>query len=425
MTRHLDLKIDEIEREAGEERLHRLRKERLLSPTLKGRRLSRTRALLSGKISPYRFAVFALRRLVQAVERRFKPVSGQNEKASPDDRSVYIAIRVTGGIGDVVVLLRWIRQFITARTYPVTVDLYFHDPSAIRFMATANGLREVLPAWKFDGAKFYDFVLTLSQFVSFHWDAMDYVRLSQLAPDLIAFAADIEEKNSSYSKFIAQHPFLDGAFADRIVLEGADRKTFLSSLSGFPSPDTPLQMNTVCPDASVIEKIGDQYITIHDGWDTGYILTSDRPTKAYFIDHFESVVALIKASAPALKIVQLGTKLGSPISGVDLDLRGMTTVAEVAYILARSGVHIDAESGLVHIATSLGVHCVTLFGPTNLKYYGYAENTNLAPLVCGNCMWSTDLWMDSCPAGFGLAACMRSIAPERVAAAALAVLRSS
>ncbi|MEM0100777.1 MAG: glycosyltransferase family 9 protein [Candidatus Methanomethyliaceae archaeon] len=112
--------------------------------------------------------------------------------------------------------------------------------------------------------------------------------------------------------------------------------------------------------------------------------------------------------------MQLGAETSQRLQHVDIDLVGKTNLNDVVSILSESKLHLDNESGLVHIATSLGVKCCVCFGPTPVDFFGYEENINLAPAQCGGCWWSTRDWMEQCPRGFEKPICMESISPRLV-----------
>ena len=145
--------------------------------------------------------------------------------------------------------------------------------------------------------------------------------------------------------------------------------------------------------------------------------SSVRPTKSFPVDLFAEAIVLIKNQYPSIKIVQVGSNTGSVITGVDINLRESTSLAQCALILKQAKAHIDTESGLVHLATSLGTSCVVMFGPTNLSYYGYPENKNIKPKECGNCMHVTDTWMESCPLNYKILKCVPSISPNEISMA--------
>jgi hypothetical protein len=84
--------------------------------------------------------------------------------------------------------------------------------------------------------------------------------------------------------------------------------------------------------------------------------------------------------------------------------------------------HIDIDSGLVHLAAALGVQSCAVFGPSPAEYFGYPGNINIPPTFCGNCWWVNESWMDQCPLGFPDARCMLEQDPSDVANAIIARL---
>ena len=72
------------------------------------------------------------------------------------------------------------------------------------------------------------------------------------------------------------------------------------------------------------------------------------------------------------------------------------------------------ESGLVHLAASLGVKSCVLFGPTSLDYFAYDENINIPPANCGDCWWLTPDWMMNCPKGYATQKCLDDVQPATV-----------
>ena len=316
---------------------------------------------------------------------------------SESKKSIFICISITGGIGDVICIARWISQVKKNFGKLVTIDVFFTSPEMTRFILQSGGVRDVFSDLIFRrSSSYYDAAFTVNQFVISHESKFKTEHILSIAPKFIDFVKEINKSLMPYQNYIDFHPTLDGLFADLLVEKGLSRKDFLSSISGFNSPDSfmPIQL----PDERFLKEIGLNaipYITVHDGWDSNLTKASVRPTKSYPIDLYAEAVALIKNQYPNIKIVQLGNNTGSVIAGVDINLRESTSLDQCALILKHAKVHIDCESGLVHLATSLGTSCVVMFGPTNLSYYGYAENKNLSPKECGNCMHVTNTWMES------------------------------
>jgi ADP-heptose:LPS heptosyltransferase len=166
---------------------------------------------------------------------------------------------------------------------------------------------------------------------------------------------------------------------------------------------------------------GRRYLTVHNGFDPDFVISRATTTKCY--PHFASVVSELKLRYPQLLLVQIGGATSTPIAGVDVGLIGRTTIPEAAAVIAGAQLHLDNESGLVHMAACLGTRSCVLFGPTDADYFGYPQNINLRPGCCGGCWWTTDSWMDQCPRGFATPPCMDSIVPEDVVRHLLRTLR--
>lgn len=369
---------------------------------------------------------------VQKIKQFFKQrqmLNGKSivEPANDVGSVASLAIRITGGIGDVLCICRWILQVKKEFGEGVEIDIYFQNPGVIRELIHGTcGIREVMDTYRWDDFhEFYDASLTVNQFIQFEWTRFNKYRLIKFFPKFIAFAIDIEKSQIPYRKYMDVHPFLDGAFADSVVFKGLSRKNFLSHISGFSSPSSvlPIYLKDTC----LLQKYGIQsksYITIHDGWDLNFKIASNRPTKAYPLSHWNALVFLLVKNFPDVQIVQLGSRTGEMIEGVHHNLRNKLTFVESAFLLKNSLIHIDSESGLVHLANALGTKSIVLFGPTNINYYGYEENINIAPKACGNCMWTTDSWMEVCPRGLVKPVCMDSISSLQILDAVKAELRS-
>jgi hypothetical protein len=335
---------------------------------------------------------------------------------SDSSSSIFICISITGGIGDVISIARWIRQVKEHFGMSIIIDAFFTSPEMIRFILQPIGVRDVFSDLIFRrSSSAYDAVLTVNQFVISHESKFKMERILSIIPEFNYFIKDINKSLIPYQKYINYHPELDGLFADLLVEQGLTRKDFLSVISGFDAPNSKLPFEL--PDELFLKEIGlndSQYITIHDGWEVNVKQTSVRSTKSYPVDLFARAIVLIKKQYPSIKIVQVGSNTDYVIEGVDINLLELTNLAQCALILKQAKAHIDTESGLVHLATSLGTSCVVMFGPTNISYYGYAENKNIKPKECGNCMHVTDTWMESCPLNYTPIKCMPSILPNEI-----------
>lgn len=332
---------------------------------------------------------------------------------------VFVALRITGGVGDAVMVARLLATLSSeADGDEYVIDLFYNKPENIKFIFKKQGrVRVILEDTLFERIRgTYDLSGAVNQFITFNIESANWTKMIARSPRLCAAVRASEHKRKDFDVFISHHPLLDGSFADAAVRMGCARHTFLHYQTDMPlkEPQLDIELSRSCPDK--FSLVPGSYLTVHDGWDAEYRLVAKRPTKVYPPKLWEEAVALIKEEFPHLTIVQLGGKTGQSISNVDRDLRNRTTLEEAAAIIQSALAHVDTESGLVHLARCLGTPSVVLFGPTNADFFAYKENRNIVPNSCGNCWWSTDAWMDACPRGLSTPDCLDSIPPARVAA---------
>lgn len=332
---------------------------------------------------------------------------------------VTYSLRITGGLGDALIAARLARDIQAELGGQAEFDVYFHSPKIIEpFFQSIPGFRESIHIEVFESVvPYYRFSLITNQFVTFVNEHINHRMLLKNAPKILKLFGHVQNVRKPIDKYIAAHPALDGAFADLAVRQGHRRHTYLHEMLGLPYGGDLLNIPV---DAELPGKFGLNsgcYITVHDGWDTKFKLLSARPMKALPLASWEKIVAEIKDTRPDIKIVQIGGKTGKDIPGVDINLKNRLDFLESASILAGSRLHIDTESGLVHLGASLGVRSVVIFGPTNVAWFGYPQNINITPKQCGNCWWSIDSWMDVCAVGHEIPVCTSeaSIAPTEVA----------
>jgi len=335
----------------------------------------------------------------------------------PDIKRMIFAIMVTGGLGDALIVARLVRDLQMQLKNKFLFDVYFHTPKSIEpFFSNIEGFRGCLYAELFSSSvKYYAFALRANQFVTFVNEHVKYRLLMQEGFDILVLLSHVEMMRKPIDRYITAHPVLDGAFADFAVRNGSARHTFLHEMLGIPYGGNRLDITV---DHDLQQRFGlvsGHYITVHDGWDSKFKLVAQRPTKSLPLQTWSQIVELLKSAIPEFKIVQLGGTTGSDIHGVDINLRSMKlSFQESMSILAGAALHLDTESGLVHVGSALGIKSVVMFGPTNMGWFSYSENYNVGPKQCGNCWWSTDSWMDICPVGHEVPVCTASIDPRDV-----------
>jgi hypothetical protein len=314
------------------------------------------------------------------------------------------AVLITGGVGDGIVIARLIRDIQLYLDYKFEFDIYFHSPKMInQIYLNIKGFRDIFDADLYQRSKnFYDFSLFANTFLTFNNELINYPFLLSESRAVLKLFSNVESfrKKEKIEDFIRAHPFLDGAFADRQSLQGRSRYDFMHEMIGVPYTGHLLNINK---DINILSKYNlnnIKYITVHDGWDENFKFISSRPTKSIPINTWTFIIQQIKLKFPNHLIVQIGGLKGQLIDGVDIYLKNKITFEDAISIIGFSYLHFDSESGLVHLASALGIKSVVFFGPTNYKWFSYPENININPIECGNCWWSTETWMNTCPVGY-------------------------
>ena len=321
-----------------------------------------------------------------------------------DPSRPYLSIKITGGIGDYILAARFLRDLV-AQIEPFTFDVYCNN------IETAHWIFTTVPGFQGAFSEFlfehllpqYDVGLWLSQFIVAYPVAMrrktlrEFPKLGTLVQNILRYRPRIE-------MFIARHPNLDNFLARKFVYSNWSRNECVHGMAKIRKGPDMLPLET---DESVLAEPGlvrQPYMTIHNGFDPDMVVMGPRATKCY--PHFEEVVRQIKAALPDITIIQIGTSTSTRIPGVDRDLIGRTTLRQAAALLKEAVWHIDGESGLVHMARSLGTGATVVFGPTPVDYFGYVGNINIPPATCGGCWWITETWMALCPRGLTNPVCM-------------------
>jgi len=335
----------------------------------------------------------------------------QNERPGTPVR---VAVRVTGGIGDHVVAARFLRDLLAA-VGPLAIDIYSskREVSAWIFgsLDAEVTCRDEKILWDRLRPN-YAVAFYVTQFACVYAETADWSYLATRAPKLVDVCLKLEAFRPRIEACIQHHPRLDGHLGRIASFMGLDRRTFLQAMAGIPYGGDALSLNV---DLGALEKFGlagRPYVTIHNGFDAEFGKALATSTKVY--TQFDDVVARIKTLFPDLCVVQIGTVTSRPIASADINLIGATTLRELAAVVQNARLNIDNESGIVHLASCFDVRSCVVFGPTSVEYYGYPQNINLEPPVCGGCWWLNEDWMSRCAKGHEQAICMVERTPESV-----------
>ncbi|WP_155936627.1 glycosyltransferase family 9 protein [Mesorhizobium ciceri] len=333
------------------------------------------------------------------------------------ERRDSIAIRVTGGMGDHIVAVRFIRDLLShfghakIDVYSVTGGMgWLYEP--LSNVSIIEAPKRVFN-WV---ANRYLLALQITHTV-------DVVHLDSAAaqrwPKLAAMLQNIAPYRKTLSHAIKAHPHLDFHPALLAQFQNVGRDTFLNHVSGVPfgGHQYPLPQ-----DASLLQSVGldrKPYITVHNSFSE----ESGRPRTTRDYPFLDDVMKEVKLQLPSLAVVQVGV-IGGTLSSADYNLSSKTTQPQIASVVANSSMHFDMEGGLVHIASCVGTPCCVVFGPTPIGYYAYPNNINISPRVCGNCWSITEDWQKTCLLGATEPPCMFTQPPKAVAQAALPQLRA-
>ena len=324
-----------------------------------------------------------------------------------------VCVNVAGaGIGDHIIAARFVRD-LAKYCGPITADFasYYVERDEWVFRTTP-GFRAMRNAFLFgDIAPHYALAIEISQVVSLRHVNEAHPALSITAP-LGKTVRALRAFQDRYADDIAGLPYSSAQLGRKAVYANCNRATFLQAQAGIAYGGDLFDLPR---DDGILARLGlrsRSYVTVHNGFGPEFIISGSRATKCY--PYLAKVVDQLKRKRPNLVFVQLGRETSTPIPGVDRNLLCATTMPEVVSLLANAALHLDNESGLVHLAACSGTRSCVIFGPTDADYFGYPNNINVRPALCGGCWWINDSWLDQCPRGFETAPCMASISPDQV-----------
>jgi ADP-heptose:LPS heptosyltransferase len=240
----------------------------------------------------------------------------------------------------------------------------------------------------------------------------------------MAFQIRSNIAGAEWQKFVRYDwPHLNHIFANTVTAKGLGKLDLVGLTSMLPITRysdldlfVPLSQMAAFPVLA-----GAPYVTVHHGADRNMASSHGLQTKNMTTAKWSEVVEIVKAEG--FQVVQLGDAHEDLIVGVDLDLRGKTSFLQSAYVIKTARAHLDTEGGLVHVARAVNTRSVVMFGPTPASFFGYPQNENISPKLCGNCWWVTRRWAAECPRGLVMPECMESHNPTDVASRVVKIAR--
>lgn len=297
----------------------------------------------------------------------------------------YIPIFQSGGIGDLIVGLPFVELF---RGHAVRYYTCFPEVAAIYLpwveIVPRTQLQVDSPDWNIE-------LIDIVRFV--------FRKNCQLPEFMRGWYRTYLSRYPDWLTLIEGHPRTCNEMAHKATDLGLDRTTLAHYLIG--EPYKPYVLDEVHQTGS--------HFTVHDGFDS--TCRFDVSMKSWPIPHWEALVEELKAFGP---VFQIGGPKHRVIRNVDKNFANTLPFQDSLNWLYSSRLHIDGDSGLVHARHLVRKRSIVLFGPTNPKYFGYSENTNIPPKFCGDCWWKKPDWMPRCVKDYEKAECMYSIKPHEV-----------
>ncbi len=308
----------------------------------------------------------------------------------------FIPVHLTGGIGDVVMAIDAIKFLATQ--YQIVV--YTHHIEAFRYFCKDN-----IPSFKV--LPEFTWQLEFNTIAKFHFRHGFHGFAVKEHEDLFLKQEALFRDDPRLETLVKTHFdkfFLIARYAEEMKL---NRRDFPLYCLGYKSK-VPFEIIAKYPRVKLV--------TIHDGFDIhNRHIVSGRATKQWKWDHWNTLVRKIKTRYPGYSIMQLGTSSTAREIDGAISLIDKTSIVEAFKTLSAVALHIDGDSGLVHAATKMNIPCVTMWGPTPHKFYGYPQNKNVTSSICsGSCYGVKENWNDKCVVGYSSPRCMDEITPEMV-----------
>ncbi|MDP8233385.1 MAG: glycosyltransferase family 9 protein [Candidatus Saelkia tenebricola] len=138
-------------------------------------------------------------------------------------------------------------------------------------------------------------------------------------------------------------------------------------------------------------------------------------TKSYPLGYFKELIVLLRGKFPDIEIVLVGEDADRNICQELLidsrvrNLAGETNISQLGYFLSKSRLVITNDSAVLHVASSVNVPTIALFGPTSESKYGPLADNSIVlrrHYVCSPC--------EKAQCKFGDKRCLAGIKPDQV-----------
>lgn len=328
-----------------------------------------------------------------------------------DPNRLKVLFLLNGGLGDAVCSKRVVSAY--RRLLPQAIfEVYSPLPGVGEMLFSQEANTSIR---KTDKLRFSNYDLVCQICLAVKFCHVEQGRLSRLAP---GFSSTLERAQKAQARLgsLLQDPFLTEAPLGRWLASfGGRRFDLLSFTSGVELLHDEQERLPVLPGILVkFGLAGVQYVTFHDGTSHAQMMKNNHPTRSWPSEKWKHFCCEFKKKFPQIKLVQLGGRNSPVYPESDVSLVGKTSLTDIPALLAGACLHVDTESGLVHLSQYVDTKSVVLFGPSLKDFFAYRKNRNLSAGNCGGCMWSNGQWFFECPLGQGNPSCMESISVQQV-----------
>ncbi len=325
-----------------------------------------------------------------------------------------VAIIVSGGIGDMIIGKRFVQEII--RIIPACkIDIYYGTTgSFIKYLySDCENINQIVHDkginYRANRDK-YGLALDVVSTRYVHVDNLIENNFEKEYPESLQILKKLKRETEEEG-FNLQT--IKSVIYQRRMYKGQNAYTAFNYNGTFDIKDISVSIPLLESAKEQFMQLGlKRYITVNFG--VGATKDTNKYAKAWSFDYMEKFIMLFKEKYGDIQVVQLGTKDARRLANADVHLLGQE-FGVVSHILNNSTFHLDIEGGLVHIASQLGTKCIVLFGPTQVKYFGYENNINICSECCRDCH---GLYKNTiiCARGMEEPECMYSITPEIVMA---------
>lgn len=324
------------------------------------------------------------------------------------DNMMHIAIEFTGGLGDFASYIKYTEGLYKFLGTNLVIDIICEERFKQQLKTLFYG-KDYIHQIICKTTKNYDLQIYLNRFPQ-----IKSYYIHRLSEKALAYIKEVNHFHSQ-NPLLSKNDFLSCCYSQNMG-QSRENQTDINNMLHLKDLDFCLQ--TELDKFSVLKKFQlseNKFITMQIG--AGLCFSEyEKDTRQWDVGNYEKLTELLRNAYPDYTIVQIGESRQQKINNVDIDLRDKTSLSELLILLKTAKLHISQEGGLPILRHLLrGGKSVVLFGPTDEKFFGFAENLNLSCRTCPHpCEWLSQNWITTCMKTGSNAECMQKLTAENV-----------